>query len=354
MEGDIQNRPGELWALPNYVGLPDEPFEIDFKDSIGEFLAHDLFDLDGNQPVEGEIMKLTGGFIEVNPANEAIEFYKERGDEFQMINIVVCCYAFERVDGRLIGLPYHVSLRPAQKYGKPQKVAPEFLRALDLGGLLEEFPRYMGYNPFSNAFGLYVIGNAKVAEEICSDVVGVVYKTYFLASRYNRKDVCDPGLCTSLLGENKGALIDYRKFRFDRYFNNFTNITPVKIWGCDSPIELFLLQGMNSLGLRPEIQMIIFSDGSTFPSLQNMWERGKRTKAFAKKITEADFFFVEKKIAVFCDSVAHHSSPKAIAKDKEIDRKLEAAGIRSVRISGRDIVASPMGCAKRIFDYMNG
>ncbi|PZW52441.1 hypothetical protein F475_05813 [Pseudomonas sp. URMO17WK12:I6] len=298
-------------------------------------------------------MKLTGSLIEVNPADEAIEFYKERGDEFQMINIVVCCYAFERIDGRLVGLPYHISLRPAQKNGKPQKVEPELLRKLDLSRVLDGFPRYMGYNPFSNTFGLYVIGNAPIAKDICSDVVGIVYKTYFLASKYTNKDVCDPGLCTILLGESKGALSDYRKFRFDRYFKTFTNITPVKIWGCDSPIELFLLQGMSSLGLRPEIQMIIFSDGSTFPSLQNMWERGKRTKAFAKKITEADFFFEEQKIAVFCDSVAYHSSPEAIAKDKEIDRKLEAAGIRSVRVSGRDIAASPMECARRIFNYIN-
>lgn len=353
MEGDIQNRPKELWTLPNYVGLPDEPFEINLKYSIGEFLAHDLFDLDGNQPVEGEIMKLTGGLIEVNPANEAIYFYKERGDEFKMINVVVCCYAFERIDGKLIGLPYHISLRPAQKNGKPQTTGPELLRKLDLTRVLEGFPRYMGYNPFSSAFGLYVIGESPIGENICSDVVGIVYKSYFLASKYNDKDVCDPGLCTSLLGESKGVLTDYRRFRFDRYFKDFKNITPLKIWGCDSPIELFLLQGMSSLGLRPEIQMIIFSDGSTFPSLQNMWERGKRTKAFAKKITEADFFFEEQKIAVFCDSVAYHSSPEAIAKDEAIDRKLEAVGIRSVRVSGRDIAESPIGCAKRILDYIN-
>ncbi|XVN18001.1 hypothetical protein QZH46_22230 [Pseudomonas corrugata] len=179
MEGDIRNRPKELWALPNYVRFPEEPFEINLECSIGEFLAHDLFDLDGNQPVEREIIKLTGSLIEVNPSHEAINFYKERGDEFQMINIVVCCYAFERINGKLVGLPYHISLRPAQKHGKPQKIGPEVLEKLDLSRVLEGFPHYMGYNPFSNAFGLYVIGDAPTAKDVCSDVVGIVYKSYF-------------------------------------------------------------------------------------------------------------------------------------------------------------------------------
>lgn len=94
-------------------------------------------------------------------------------------------------------------------------------------------------------------------------------------------------------------------------------------------------------------------DGSTFPLLHNMWENGKRTKSFAKKITEVDFYFEKQKIAVFCDSVAHHTSEKNMAKDKAIDQKLEKAGIRSLRISGRDIMKSPIECAKRVLEVLN-
>lgn len=58
----------------------------------------------------------------------------------------------------------------------------------------------MGFNPFSNAFGLYCVGEGiPVNEQMCSDVIGFVYNTYFLASKYDKSDVLDPGLCTSLL-----------------------------------------------------------------------------------------------------------------------------------------------------------
>lgn len=355
---DIENRPQELWTLPNYGCLPDRSFQIDLAGSVGEFLAHDIFDLDGTQPIESKIMTLSKELynglpvIRVNPSEEAIEFYKARGDTFQMVNVVVCCYGFEEIDGQLFGLPYHVSLRPAQKGGKPSSVSPEWIKNMDLERVLDGSPHYMGFNPFSNAFGLYATGPVHLNKGLCSDVVGFVYNMYFLASNYEKSDVNSPGMCTSLLGNNKAALGDYIKYRFSRYFKPFEDINPVKIWGCDSPIELFLLQAMNSLCLKPKIQMNIFADGTTFPSLQSMWENGRRTKALSKRITEADFYFDEQRVAIFCDSVAYHSSDEAIAKDKAIDEKLKKIGIRSIRISGPEIVASPLTCAKKIRDFI--
>jgi hypothetical protein len=356
---DIENRPQELWSLPNYGCLPNGVFEIDLKGSIGEFLLHDIYDLDGTQPIEKIIFELSqksfNGYpvIEVNPSAEAIEFYKARGDKFQMINVVVCCYAFEEKEGRYIGLPYHISLRPVQEKGLPASVSADWIEKIDLS-MQQGRRHYMGYNPFSNAFGLFASGPVPINENICSDTIGFVYKTYFLASNYDKKDVCDPGMCTSLLGESKSILSDYRKFRFSRYFSRFKNIEPIKIWGCDSPIELFLLQAMNSLSLRPKIQMHIFEDGAIFPSLQSMWEGGRRTKKLNNIITEADFFFEEQKVAVFCDSVEFHTTEKAVAKDAAIDEKLSAIGIRSIRISGSDIVKSPINCAQRIASIVSG
>lgn len=355
---DIENRPQELWGLPNYGCLPDEPFGIDLEGSIGQFLSNDLFDLDGTQPIENKIIGLSKELynglpvFEVNPSKEAIEFYQNRGDAFQMINVVVCCYAFEKIDGKLTGLPYHVSLRPAQKRGLSSSVSANWIEKIDLSAVLEGNPHYMGYNPFSNAFGVYACGSVPKNEKICSDVIGLVYNTYFLASNYEQKDVCDPGMCTALIGESRAILNDYRKYRFSRYFKPFKDIAPIKIWGCDSPIELFLLQAMNSLKLKPKIQMHIFKDGSTFPSLQAMWESGRRTKTLARTITEADFFFEEQKVAVFCDSVEHHSKPEAIEKDRVIDESLKNIGIRSIRISGPDIVDSPISAAKRVADIV--
>lgn len=355
---DIENRPNELFDLLDYGHLPNKSFQIDLEGAVGEFLAHDLFDLDGTQPIENKIMgmskRLFNGLpvIEVNPSEEALEFYKNRGDNFQMVHVVICCYGFEERDGKLYGLPYHVSLRPAEKRGVPSTVSPDWVRKMDLEKIPDAKPHYIGFNPFSNAFGFFGVGDLPINTKICSDTIGFVYNTYFLASNYDKSDTCDPGMCTNLLGESKTILSDYRKFRFSRYFKPFVNIDPIKIWGCDSPIELFLLQSMKSLSLRPKIQMHIFSDGTTFPSLQSMWEDGKRTKSLAKTITEADFYFDNKNVAVFCDSVAHHSSPEAIEKDHSIDEKLKKLGIRSIRISGPDIMASPLECAKRVRDFV--
>ncbi len=351
--GDIQNRPKELEALPNYTAFPDETIYIKLEHSTGEFLAQDISLLIGSQPVERKILEFSGGEFEVNPPKEAIKHYKARGDTFQFINIVVCCYAFERIDGKLVGLPYHISLRPAQKNGNPSEVGPGYLDNLDLGRLRDGFPRYLGYNPFTNAFGVFAVGDFPQPKGLHTDVVGIVYNSYFVASKYDKKDTLLPESCIEILGEHLGLLKDYSDFRFSNYFKPFNNIKPKKIWGCDSPIELFLLQGMGSIGLRPQLQVIIFSDGSTFPLMHNMWEGGKRTKSFSRKITEVDFYFEKQKVAVFCDSLAHHSSKEDIAKDIAIDQKLEKAGIRSLRISGPDIMKSPIECARRVLEYVN-
>jgi hypothetical protein len=356
---DIENRPKELMSLPGYGCLPQRPFYIDLEGSTGQFLFNDIFDLDGVQPIEQEVIKLSTEEIDgipvfhVNPSKEAIKFYADRGDDFQMIYVVVCCYGFEERSGEFFGLPYHISIRPAQKGGIPANINIQWIENYDLCKVLDGNPHYMGYNPFSNAFGLFAVGNMPVNESIFSDTIGIVYKSYVLSSKYSQQDVCDPGMCTALLGESRAILGDYKKFRFSRYFKPFTNIEPVKIWGCDSPIELFLLQAMHSYNLKPKIQMHIFKDGSVFPSLHAMWEEGVRTKKLNNRITEADFFFEEKRIAIFCDSVAYHSSEEAIAKDKAIDVSLNDVGIRSIRISGPDIVQSPLSCAKRILDIVN-
>ncbi|PZW75573.1 hypothetical protein DFS21_11290 [Pseudomonas sp. 2848] len=351
--GDIQNRPKELEVLPNYTDFPDENFIIKLEHSTGEFLAHDLRELIGSQPVEGKILSLMGGEFDINPPKEVIKFYGKRGDDFQMVNIVVSCYAFDRIDGQLVGLPYHISLRPAQKRGSPQHTGPGTIDALDLETLRDGFPRYMGYNPFSNAFGLFVKGAMAVPKGMHTDVVGIVYNSYFVSSKYDRKDVLLPASCIGLLGARNALLKDYQDFRCEHYFKHFKKTKPRKIWGCDSPIELFLLQGMGALGLRPQLQVMIFPDGSTFPLLHEMWRDGRRSKAFAKKITEVDFYFESNKLAVFCDSVAYHSSEEAIAKDKAIDEKLERIGIKSLRISGPDIMRSPMECAKYVQECLN-
>lgn len=356
--GDIENRPKELLDIPNYGCLPDRAFKIDLKNAAGEFLAQDLFDLDGTQPIESKIMNLSreirngSPVIKLNPSREALDFYRNRGDTFKMINIIVSCHSFQEKNGEIHGLPYHISLKPASKGGKPQVIATDTIALLDLDRVLEGQPHYMGYNPFSDAFGLSAIGPVPVNEKVHSDVIGFVYNSYFLAAHYDKQDVCSPGMCTELLDKNRAILKDYQKFRTKKYFGDFNDTRPIKIWGCDSPIELFLLQAMSRLGLNPKVQMRIFPNGSIFPSLQSMWENGIKTERSAKIITEADFFFENEKIAIFCDSIAYHTSGEAIAKDNAINQKLMAIGIQPIRIMGSDIARSPFECARRVLDIV--
>lgn len=49
---NIENRPKELFSLKYYKDLEGKPVRIDMEGSIGDFLAYDLFDLDGVQPIE--------------------------------------------------------------------------------------------------------------------------------------------------------------------------------------------------------------------------------------------------------------------------------------------------------------
>jgi very-short-patch-repair endonuclease len=53
-------------------------------------------------------------------------------------------------------------------------------------------------------------------------------------------------------------------------------------------------------------------------------------------VTEADLYFPEQRVAVFCDGT-HHARGKQKAKDAAINAKLEAKRIKAVRILSAEI-----------------
>ena len=184
-----------------------------------------------------------------------------------------------------------------------------------------------------------------------SDMIGFVVGTYALAMPFKHNEVLCPPVPESVL-QNNQVRQDYEKYRKNWYFKPFKKVKPKRIWGCDSPIELFLLQAMDSINLYPELQTIICEDGFTVPGFHKLWENDKSRRRL-KTITDADYYFPDKKLAVFCDSIAHHSSPEAIKKDKNIDEKLRKIGIASMRVCGRDIAKSPIDCANRISEKLS-
>ncbi|WP_185842648.1 hypothetical protein [Vibrio cholerae] len=342
---NIENRPEELFELPYYKELPELPVTIDMSGSIGKFLEFDLFDLDGVQPLEMRHMLANDRLVHVNPSQKSIEIYKKEKVTFQLVFVVVNAYGFEEKDGVLVGKPYNISLQPASKRGELSIVTPEWIEKIDLEAQNQVPKIYRGFNPFAGAYGLHVMAHTDYTG-IESDMIGFVVGTYALAMPFKHHEVLSPAV-PEPLRNNKQVRQDYEKYRKSWYFQPFKKVKPKRIWGCDSPIELFLLQAMDSIGLYPELQTIICEDGFTVPGFHKLWENSKSRRRL-KTITDADYYFPEKKLAVFCDSIAYHSSPEAIAKDKAIDDKLKQIGITSLRICGKDIASSPIECANRI------
>lgn len=346
---NISNRPDALYSIPFYKDMPNLPVKIDLEGMAGDFLSYDIADLFGLQPIEKEHLDTYGEIITINPSKESLELYKKRDDSFQMVFLVINAYGFKEIDGVMHCKPYNISLFPASKRGELTSLKTDLIEKYDLEMDAKVPKLYYGFNPFKGAFGLYMYNSVDYSG-IESDMIGFVNNMYLLSDKYNYHNVVPPFIKS--IDNSPQVKADYKKYRKDRYFKKFTKIKPRKIWGCDSPIELFLLQAMDSLGLTPEIQTIITEDGLTVPSLHKLWENS-RSRRRLKAITDADFYFPEKKLAIFCDSKEHHSSTESVVKDRNIDKSLAEIGIVSLRIYGKEIVADPLACATIVRDRLS-
>lgn len=342
----IKDRPIALEKIPFYNEMPPKPLTFDIGSTIHKFLKIDLDDLDGLQPIEGRRIDDKSPVFGVNPSEELLATYERDGVEFQMINVIANIYGVREENGVLVGKPYSISLKPMEKRGRVSRQSPGFFRNFDMESLRGQDYCYKGFNPFSFGYEVFSHYSTLISTGLLSghsDMIGFVINTYALANKWDFKDVCLPEVpdCNEFLKEK------FFKYRTRRYFKTFEDVRPRKIWGCDSPIELFLLHAMNYKGLSPEIQTALFNDGSTHPSLHQMISSNSKESEI-KQITDADFYFSEQKLAVFCDSNAFHRGKKAMDKDTRIDGELKDIGIKSLRIMGRDIIDAPYDCVNRI------
>jgi hypothetical protein len=143
----------------------------------------------------------------------------------------------------------------------------------------------------------------------------------------------------------------YHKYRVQRYYTPFTKVRPRKLWGADSPIELFLVQALAHEELFPVIQTLVFKDGAVYPNFYEM-VAALDLKKGDHLITEVDLYFEEARLAVFCDSSLYHSSEEAKTKDEAISSKLLALGIRSLRLTGAEIVNDLPSCVTQVKDAL--
>lgn len=330
----IENRPTELDSIENYRYVKEGGIEIDWS-KMDDLFKIDMLNMFGLHPVENELSDLLGHVIPHQPSEEYISYFEKMNAKFQMVNVVVNLYDIKQNGVGLTGKPYSICLVPASKRGKPEYLSPSYFRNFDITWLESQAYIYLGFNPFQKGYELYgpISELFDPAQNYHTDMIGYVTDTYFLSNKWHFENI----VLGDVLEGNNYINQKYKKLRIRKYYKEFKNITPRKLWGADSPIELFMIHYLASKGLYPEIQTIIFDDGSVFPSIHDMLSDNKRNEE-VKMVTEVDLYFPEQKLAIFCDSNAHHRSKKAQEKDLKISKKLEEFGIKSLRLNGSDIV----------------
>lgn len=330
----IDKRPASLLEDSAYTRLPKLPIEVDWT-SIPELLRISMLDLGGIQPVTSAMLEAAGGTLHDQPSAGEIALFQVRGTNFQMVSVVLNCVAVDEAETPQQRVrPFSVTLIPASKRGHVDERSIDAIANLDVANWLASQPIYSGYDPFSGEWSLYgnMPGYLDGKREGFLDEIGIVVDRYFMATEIPEDDeilMMDLRMPTAQMKER------YERHRRRLLFTPFKRVEARRVWGVETAIELFLIQALAREQLYPECQMLIMEDGATFPSLYHLWQ-DIEFRHSAALVTEADFFFPEQKVAVFCDG-AHHSRGKQKAKDEAITKKLEAFGIRAIRIPSTDI-----------------
>ena len=345
----INNRPKELLEIPYYTKLPENGFRINY-DSLPSYLNMDLYTLCGIQPKTLDLIENVKQFgFNLQPSQKEVEYYRKRNTKFQIINVVVNIHTFKRDNNNnVFAYPYSISFVPGPKRGIPEERGIDFIDSFNI----EEFSQkqqgiFTDFSPFKPIqTGFFTLGGLFLAPDVeChTDTVGFVLESFFLPIDIDMEieRIPMPGPYLDQLINEK-----YNKYRLKRYYKPFTNLIPRKIWGCDSPIELFLIQALASKNLFPVIQTLIFKNGHVYDNFYDMI----KNKIFIKGneiITEADLYFPKSKLAIFCDSSQFHRGKKNKNKDELIDIELSKIGINTLRFSGKEIVENINSCVDKV------
>lgn len=339
----IKDRPQSLASADYYNSLPELPVMID-RTSLPELLKFDLFDLVGLLPLTREIFELyTNGVAPVQPNEAVLRHHDRNGTRFVMVNVIANCYSYRRSDGIVHGLPYAVTILPSSKRGEIDYADARAAAVFDLENMPTLECVYGSFNPFTGEWGFFGkyghLFSMGAFNKCFTDSIGFVIGTYFLADRFEHETVALP----NLMDAPPQIARRYWRWRVKRYFSSFPKPGPRRVWGVSSPIELFLLQGLAARGVHTIPQYLIYESGDVFPSFHDMIYEGSAANE-TRIVTEADFYFPDQRLAVFCDSQQHHRSKRSQTKDQKITSALEDLGIRALRIPGGQIVHD-LACA---------
>lgn len=332
----IKDRPEHLLAQRDYKPLPDRPFQVSF-DALPELLRRSLGPRSGIQPITGAMAKAGAGELYDMPSAAEVELFKATATRFQPIFLVINIAHLRNPAGTPVATPYALSLVPASKRDRIDEVDVELIAKLDVQKTIREMnPCYSSFDPFTGDYSLFGPLGSFLGEHPVNcflDEMGIVLGQYFLAKTYEPEDVLESPIGIS------GAKAEerYRHHRARLLYKPFSDLRPRRLWGAQSPIELFLLQELLRRDRSPLLQILLFDDGAIHASLYDLW-RDIDFRYVPGLITEADIYFPDPKLAVFCDSTRHHRGRKAQDKDALIDEKLAAIGVTSLRVPGKLIV----------------
>ena len=346
----INNRPIELSVIDFYTQLPNAPIRFAY-DSLPGFLNIDMLQLIGIMPKTLDLIENTQrGFME-KPSQKEVEYYRKKGSRFQMVHIVANIHTFQMEGKEAVAYPYSISLIAGPKRGKPDTCSIDFLDKIGLDKFDFSENCYTDFSPFlpvqEGFYGplSFFYGNRKL--ESYTDTIGFILETFFLPT--------DTDLREALIGG--GGKLDpeiskrYNKYRIKRYFKPFTDIKPRRIWGCDSPIELFLVQSLAKNEYFPKIQTLIFKNGEIHDNFYDMISKNVFIKG-DQLITDVDLYFPKEKVAVFCDGSKYHRGVKNKSKDERIISELLSLGIRSIRLSGKEIIKNLETSTSKVIELL--
>jgi Protein of unknown function (DUF559) len=329
----IKNRPASLLADPAYGALPNFPLAVDWS-SVPELIRFASLELGGIQPVTKAMADAAGGELHDKPSEGEVELFRTRGTGFQLISLVLSCVPAGVVDGVLNVRPFAMTLIPASKRGQVVQQTIDLVAKLEVNKWLKSKPMYAGYDPFSGEWSLYgnLPGYLDGKSKCYLDEIGLVVEQFFLATELANDDEV---LTMDLNMPSEQMKVRYERHRRKLFFTPFKRVEARRVWGTETPIELFVMQALAKENMFPACQMLIMDDGALFPSLYHLW-KDVEFRHSNGLVTEADLFFLNERVAVFCDG-GHHARAKQKTKDAAITEKLTALGIRSVRLTVDEI-----------------
>ena len=344
----IRDRPEILLADNNYTTRPPLPYRIDWS-PVPDLIRQSTADLGGVQPVTGAMIKAAAGDLRDEPSEGELSLFRQTNTQFQVISVVASLVAIGQEEGHLVTTPFALNLVPARKRGQIETASVDAVQAVNVSRIIREADAfYTGFDPFTGDCGLYGLNaHGLVPGPGFLDEIGFVIDAFYLACPYDPDDVLAPDI-----GFPVGPAFErYARYRRDLLFKPFKKVEVRPVWGARSPIEMFLIQELARRGVHPELQILVMDDGATFPSFYHLWGDPEFRSATGV-LTEADLYFPDERVAVFCDGRSYHRGKKKRAKDEAINQKLRDLGITPIRITGRQIVLNLDQAADRVTETL--